>query len=88
MILRRRLLGEDVERRRQDLEVEAEAVDGAQREEPARHVGAPVLGARQLRAVPLWLWPLTAALAMILSLPEIELLVMSVSSSSASMICA
>jgi uncharacterized iron-regulated membrane protein len=30
---------------------------------PARRVGPPALGARQLRAVPLWLWPLTALLA-------------------------
>jgi uncharacterized iron-regulated membrane protein len=42
---------------------------------PARRVGAPVLSTRQLRAVPLWLWPLTAALAVLMPVFGISLLV-------------
>ncbi|MEO8059889.1 MAG: PepSY domain-containing protein [Burkholderiales bacterium] len=42
---------------------------------PARRMGAPALGARQLRAVPFWLWPLTAALALLMPVFGISLAV-------------
>ncbi len=42
---------------------------------PARRVGAPALSARQLRAVPLWLWPLTALLAVLMPVFGISVVV-------------
>lgn len=42
---------------------------------PARRVGAPAVSARQLRAVPLWLWPLTLVLAVLMPVFGISVLV-------------